>query len=209
MVQTGSPRRSIPANYHTIQMSYSNLPAATIRRLCLYARHRRSHPLFRCRWCRDNRTKKGGTDAPSKSLIINLVKALSTVFRPGEDDSQKVEVAIPIAEAAWVIAFIKWCVGTPTVLFDNEEVVSSGADTVVTVRVSMADAQVHRPQIVILNELGEIKDLIRDLPGGAGDFKGMIGRKLFATHLMQNLFGKPSSLAFRACIEALPLACRF
>jgi hypothetical protein len=77
---------------------------------------------------RDDRTKKRGTDAPSKSLIINLVKALSTVFRLGEDDSQKVEVTIPIAEAAWVIAFIKWCVGTPTVLFDNEEVVSSGAD---------------------------------------------------------------------------------
>ena len=152
-------------------------------------------------------TESGCTDMPSRKLIVNLVQALSAVFRIGDSDSRKVEVTVPLAESAWVIAFIKWSVGTPNVVADSEEIIKGEDDAVVTVRISKADAQISRPQIVTFNEVGEIKHLIKDLPGGLGSFGGMISPRLFGTLLMRELFGRPESLASRACVEALPLAC--
>jgi hypothetical protein len=153
-------------------------------------------------------TESGGTDAPSQKLIVNLVQALSAVSRIGDSDSRKVDVTVPLAESAWVIAFIKWTVGTPHVVADDsEEIIKGEDDAVVTVRISKADAQISRPQIVTINEIGDIKHLVKDLPGGLGHFGGMISLTLFGTLLMQKRFGRPESLAFRACVEALPLAC--
>ncbi|KIM98567.1 hypothetical protein OIDMADRAFT_181879 [Oidiodendron maius Zn] len=149
-------------------------------------------------------TKSG---VPSQKLIVNLVQALSAVSRIGDSDSRKIEVTVPLAESAWVIAFIKWSVGTPNVVADSEEIIKGEGDAVVTVRISQAGAEISRPQIVVLNEVGEIKHLIKDLPGGLGSFGGMISLRLFGTLLMQERFGGHESLAFRACVEALPLAC--
>jgi hypothetical protein len=143
-------------------------------------------------------TRRCGTDAPSQKLIVNLVQALSAVSRIGDSDSQKVEITVLPAEFAWIIAFIKWAVGTPTVVTGNEEVIKGEDEAVVTVRILTTDALTSRPQITTLNELGEIKDLVKDLPRGLGTFSGMISLKRFSS---------PESLAFRACVEALPLTC--
>jgi hypothetical protein len=56
----------------------------------------------------------------------------------------------------------------------NEEIVKSETDEIR----SNADAQVCRPQIVVLDEVGEIKDLVKDRHRGLRNSAGMINQDI-------------------------------
>jgi len=152
-------------------------------------------------------TQTCGTDAPSQTFIIELIEAISKAFRLGNSESYNIEIRTPFAESAWTIAFLKWCIETPTVVINKENLITGEGERRLIVRVSKPRPFTCQPQIVVLNEIGEIKNLVPDLPLSTGKFEGMIGLKAFGALLMHNLFGDSNSLPYRACVEALPLAC--
>jgi len=151
--------------------------------------------------------QQNGTNAPSQRFIIELIEAMSKIFRLGSSETCTLEIKAPLTEAAWTIAFIKWCVETPTVVTNEENLVACEANRAIIVRILNKPAQACQPQIAILNDIREIKSLLLDLPSGLEKFEGMISQRAFGALLMQTLFGDSNSLPYRACIEALPWAC--
>jgi hypothetical protein len=110
---------------------------------------------------REQEIEEFGPAAPSPILIAKLVQSLADVFTIGNNERRKVAITASPAESAWIIVFVKWCTGLlPTVVSDRQHIIKKGTNLYVTVTVSY---QVCRSQIVVLNEVGEINELVREL----------------------------------------------
>ena len=155
---------------------------------------------------KETKSENFNTIGPSREVLVQLVKAISSVCRIGQ--AEKLEVTVPITQAPWIIAFVKWCVGTtPNVVLENETVICTEPKSPVIIRVLISNPLRDSIEISTLNEIGEVRDLIKDLPDGFETFRGMVGMSHFAKHLMSDLFGPETSTPFRACVQALPYAC--
>jgi len=144
--------------------------------------------------------------APSGKAVAELVRGVRGLGRIGEPGKQeKLLVRTPTSQGAWIVAFLKWCLGAPPSigLHDGTALLTEPASRVL---VTLDETQDDIISISQVKETGEITDLVRPLTG-QDTYKGMIGARIFVQKLLHDLFGSEQSILHRACLEALPYAC--
>lgn len=134
---------------------------------------------------------------PSSDILSRLILALSDLKRLGE--AQSVHIKTNVAGGAWIIAFIKWCLGEPpTVILpkSKETLIQSSS----RVYVYLHDGE--NTEISTQDVLGSISDLWKEQTLKTEDFNGMVHLPNLANRLMQYL-GPETSLNYRAGREAI------
>jgi hypothetical protein len=141
---------------------------------------------------------------PSGKVVRELVKAASSLGRLGQ--THKLYLKIPLSQAAWVIAFLKWCLGAPpSVMMGGNPPLLTQPDSSVFVNL-VVESKHDDIEVRMVDEVGNITELVRELPDGLGGLKGMIEVRTYAQKLLQYI-GPPDSTPYRACLEALPYGC--
>ena len=143
------------------------------------------------------------TASPSAKVVVQLVKAMSSLGRMGE--VHKMYVQIPAGQAPWIIAFIKWCFGSPPSVVLGDRNLLAQDDSLVLVKL-VAEPKNDDIEIVLLDELGDVSELVRSLPDGWRAVKGMISVTTYAQKILQYV-GPESSIQYRACVEIIPYGC--
>ena len=143
------------------------------------------------------------TPSPSKKVVVELVKAMSSLGRLGEN--RRMRVRVPEKQAPWIIAFVKYSFGLPPSVFLGDEHLLVQADSPISINV-VAEAKNNDIEIVFLDELGDISELLADLPDGMKEMKGMISVRTYAQKILQYV-GVESSIQYRACLEIFPYGC--
>ena len=141
--------------------------------------------------------------APSSDTLFKLISTLSDLERLGE--AQSVHVETPIDGAAWIIAFIKWCIGEPltvTSLKPMVVLIQSSSRVYLHLRQDTLETKISTQDIV-----GSISDLWTDRSTTTGDFNGMVQLPNLANRLMTYL-GPKTWLQHRAGREAISFGCR-
>ena len=112
---------------------------------------------------------------------------------------------MPIDDAAWIIAFIKWCLGEPPILILPDKLS----------RTIQSNSRVHlhltiekSPEVKVWTQdiVGSISDLWSNSHVTVLDFNGMIHLPNLAARLMARL-GSETCLEYRAGREAISLRC--
>ena len=141
--------------------------------------------------------------APSSDTLIKIVSTLSDLERLGE--AQSVHIETPVDGAAWIIAFIKWCLGEPpTVTMPETMVTLVRSSSRVHLHLLRATAET---KISTQDVVGSISDLWGARSTADGDFNGMVRLPNLANRLMTYL-GPKTGLHYRAGREAISLGCR-
>ena len=145
---------------------------------------------------------------PSPAVFSKMITSISTLARLGEDTGKYhfLRLRIPHAQAAWTIAFLKWCLGSPpTVVKENGTMLLSQTDCQAYVY-PLADVKNDDVELSIWDEVGSMKQLFKGLRDGLGSIQGMISVRRFAEKLLQRT-GATGSVQQRAALEMLPYAC--
>jgi hypothetical protein len=144
---------------------------------------------------------------PSSTTLIKLIKAISNLARLGQTHS--VHVKVYLTESAWIIAFIKWCLGAPPTVILQHGAPGLVQDDCQVFVYPLADerAGASGATIIAMDDLGAITELLSDLPSGSGDFNAMLRVPSFAYRLLR-YFGPEDSLKYRAGREAIMYGCR-
>lgn len=147
-------------------------------------------------------------EVPSDKTIAALVTALSHTARLGDENS-KVRVSTPMMYAAWIIAFIKWCLGqSPRVIFEDGR--TRGLDSDSQVSVQFVQPEEHNGvRVETYDHVGNLKDLISDQSSSQSDLNGLVSARTYGQTVLRERFGAPTNIEYRACLQALPYACAF
>ncbi|KAL6716131.1 hypothetical protein ACLMJK_005697 [Lecanora helva] len=146
-------------------------------------------------------------NTPPSNLLFQLVSALSKLERLGETESVHVET--PVADAAWIIAFIKWCLGEPPILVlsnDPSSIIQSESRVHLHLMRDLSASPASPTKIWTQDTIGSINDLWSDHSVAVGDFNGMVHLPELAARLMAFL-GPKTWLEYRAGREAISLGC--
>jgi hypothetical protein len=144
--------------------------------------------------------------APSRKAVGELVRGVRSLGRIGEQgEKDKLLITTPTNQAAWIVAFLKWCLGAPPSigLQDGTALLTEPTSQVL---VTLDETQDNVISISQVKETGEITDLVRPFTG-LDTYKGMVSTRVFMQKLLHDLFGSEQSLPYRACLQALPYAC--
>ena len=142
---------------------------------------------------------------PSSDILSRLIAALSDLERLGESQSVHVETACDVG--AWIIAFIKWCLGEPpTVILPTESRAESSSRVYLHLQ---PFGQSRDMKIWTQDVIGSIRNLWtgRSMEAGTEDFHGMVHLPHLADRLMM-VFGPEAGLGRRAAREAISSGCR-
>ena len=143
------------------------------------------------------------TNTPSTKLIVGLTMAMSRLARIGEE-VKRVEVTASVGAAAWLLAFIKWSLGTPPVtVFPDGRTFAPHNDSRVILRITKEPS---KAQVDIYDYTDNIKNMVVDTLARTG-FVGMVDVRMYGESMLQKYFGSPHDLQYRACVQALPYAC--
>jgi hypothetical protein len=153
-------------------------------------------------FARSDASRDWGT-APSNTAIAELVKAIRGIARIGEE--VKLLITAPINQAAWIAAFLKWCLGIPpSIALQDGTTLLPQLDS--NVLLTLDKTQENIISISQVKEMEQITDLVQPLTG-LGSFRGMVNTRIFMQKLLQDLFGSEEDILHQAALEALPLAC--
>lgn len=145
-------------------------------------------------------------EVPTDKAIGALVTALSHTARLGDENS-KVRISTPSAFAAWIIAFVKWCLGQPPrIIFENGR--TRGLDSDSQVSVQFRPGAYGEVRVETYDHVGNLKDLVSD-QGPSHDLKGLVSVRTYGQSKLRKRFGAPTTIQYRACLQALPYACSF
>lgn len=135
--------------------------------------------------------------------VIGLTQAMSQLARVGER-LQRIEIKTKAANAAWLVAFVKWCLGAPpAIVFHDGKSLTGIGDSPVVLRV-LKNAQ--EIQVSLQDYTGKIENLVSAVPDILS-FRGLVSVGAYGKAVMRNLFRNPQDLEYRACVQALPFAC--
>ena len=150
--------------------------------------------------------QKDATIAPSVDAIAGLTQAMSHLARVGEE-GQRVEIVATADQAAWFVAFVKWCLGAPpTIVLYNGRTLTSESASQVTLRLVKSTGKAQGIRVDLHEYTGSIKNLVRTVTSFS-EFKGLVGVGIYGQVMLRQRFGPPSDLRHRACVQALPYAC--
>ncbi|PMD44875.1 hypothetical protein L207DRAFT_629422 [Hyaloscypha variabilis F] len=148
--------------------------------------------------------KKFTMAAPNKA-IVELTQAMSCLARVGEE-TRRIEITTTSDNAAWFIAFVKWCLGAPpTIVSYNGRTLAENASQVI-IRLIESTGKSHEVRIDLHEYTGNIKNLVRDVSSNS-EFKGLVRVGVYGQAMLRQLFGPADDLRHRACVQALPYAC--
>jgi hypothetical protein len=138
--------------------------------------------------------------APSPEMVIQLVDVLRQVARIGESTITGATIKAGAA-AAWVVAFIKWCLGLPpTIYVEDNRQPPRQSDSVITLVIPKTPERLQRGlEITIHDRLNDIGQLIA--PPSTRPFSGMVTVKNYGSWLLESFGLRGTSL--RALHEAL------
>jgi hypothetical protein len=149
---------------------------------------------------------KFATRAAPNDAVVALTQAMSRLARVGER-LQRIEILTVATHAAWLVAFVKWCLGTPpTIVFRDGRSLAPDGDPQVVLRVLKSVGQTDEIRIDVHDYTGKIENLVRTLPSRAG-FTGLVSVSAYGKAVLRTLFGTQTDLPYRACAQALPYAC--
>jgi len=154
-------------------------------------------------------TEKHGIATPSVETIAALMEGLSATARVGED-AQRLEIHTTAAQAAWIVAFVKWCTGAPPLIVrqDDQEVLGQPGETApsIMLRLLRGAGKSKLTRIETYDPVGKLKRLITSV-GGLSSTKGLVSVGVYGEAVLRQRFGTKSDVMYRACVGALPQAC--
>ncbi|KAL6714543.1 hypothetical protein ACLMJK_007968 [Lecanora helva] len=145
------------------------------------------------------------TMTPPNNVVCELTKGLSQLARVGEQ-LQKIEIVTTSEHAAWLVAFIKWCLGRPPVIIlKGNRPLAPETDNNIIVRLAKRGTELR---MNTFDCIGNIKNLVATDKLPRVPFSGMVDVRTFGLATLNRHFGHPDEPKYRACLQALPHACK-
>ncbi|KAH6963314.1 hypothetical protein DER45DRAFT_104508 [Fusarium avenaceum] len=138
--------------------------------------------------------------APSPEMVVKLVDVLRMVARIGESTTTGATIKTGAA-AAWVAAFIKWCLGLPPSIYmeDNQQLLRQPGSVITLVIPKTLEGLRKRLEITVHDSLDHLGQLIA--PPSTRPFSGMATIENYGRWLLESFGLRGTSL--RALHEAL------
>jgi len=149
--------------------------------------------------------QKMATMVPPSDVVVGLTQTMSCLARVGEE-TRRIEITTPGDHAAWLAAFVKWCLGAPPTIVSQNGRSLVQNDSRVILRLIETTKKAQEIRIELHDYTGNITKLVRGI-SSLGEFKGLVGVRVYGQAMLRRLFGPPSDPRYRACVQAVPYAC--
>lgn len=152
--------------------------------------------------------ERHGVALPPLDTVMGLTEALSHIARVGEEGgSARVRILTTAGQAAWFVAFVKWCLGAPPrIVLHQGRALGSEATSPVTFELVRSTGRAQETRIETYDYANELKEVVR-AASSLDRVRGMVTVGTFGQAMMRQRFGTPKDLKYRACAQALPHAC--
>jgi len=152
--------------------------------------------------------ERHGILVPSVETISALVEGIAATSRVGED-AQRLEIHTTASQAAWIVAFVKWCSGTPPLiaLHDGDTLGQPGETAPsIVLRLLRSTGKSKLTRIETYDPVGKLKRLVTSAEG-LSSTKGLMSVGAYGEAVLRQRFGTNDDVKYRACVGALPHAC--
>lgn len=152
--------------------------------------------------------EKHGVVTPSVETISALVEGIAATSRVGED-AQRLEIHTTAAQAAWIVAFVKWCTGAPPlIVLHDGDILGQPGETApsIMLRLLRNTGKSKLTRIETYDPVGKLKRLVTSAEG-LSSTKGLVSVGAYGEAVLRQRFGTNNDVKYRACVGALPHAC--
>ncbi|KAI1110084.1 hypothetical protein F5Y14DRAFT_430185 [Nemania sp. NC0429] len=150
-----------------------------------------------------------GLTSPPVDAVAGLTEALSRIARIGEESGTRVRILTTADQAAWFVAFVKWCMGDPPrIVLGRSRAFNDESISPVTVEIVKSTGRTQYVHIETYSYADELQELVKAVPS-LDRIRGMVPIGTFGQAMMRQRFGSPSDPRYLACEQALLPACNF
>ncbi|KAI0532579.1 hypothetical protein GGR58DRAFT_517599 [Xylaria digitata] len=150
-----------------------------------------------------------GLVSPPVDAVAGLTEALSRIARIGEESGTRVRIHTTAGQAAWFVAFVKWCMGEPPrIVLNQSRAFNDESVSPVTVEIVKSTGRSQYIHIETYNYADELQELVKAVPS-LDRIRGMVPIGTFGQAMMRQRFGSPNDPRYLACEQALLPACNF
>lgn len=150
-----------------------------------------------------------GLVSPPVDAVAGLAEALSRIARIGEESGTRVRILTTADQAAWLVAFVKWCLGDPPrIVLSRSRAFNDESVSPVTVEIVKNTGRSQYVHIETYNYADELQELVKAVPS-LDRIRGMVPIGTFGQAMMRQRFGSPNDPRYLACEQALLPACNF
>ncbi|KAH6975789.1 hypothetical protein EDB80DRAFT_740113 [Ilyonectria destructans] len=150
-----------------------------------------------------------GVASPPVDAVVGLTEALSRIARVGEVGGARVRILTTAGQAAWFVAFVKWCVGAPPrIVLGQGRAFNDDSVSPVTVELVRSTGRAQDVRIETYDYADELEELVR-AASSLDRIRGMVPIGTFGQAMMRQRFGLPNDVKYLACKQALLPACNF
>ena len=207
---TASDKRLVPTSQHLkkllqaleSRLSISGFTESALGWALIFSNQMSGSPEAKDRDKAEN--KLNYTMTPPNNVVCELTKGISQLARVGEQ-LQKIEIVTTSEHAAWLVAFINWCLGKPpAIILEGNRALAPETDNVI-VRLAKRGTELR---INTFDCIGNIKNLVATDKLSMVSFSGMVDVRTFGLATLNRHFGHPDEPKYHACLQALPHACK-
>ncbi|KAI1193356.1 hypothetical protein F5X97DRAFT_43294 [Nemania serpens] len=150
-----------------------------------------------------------GLVSPPVDAVAGLTEALSRIARIGEESGTRVRILTTVDQAAWLVAFVKWCMGDPPrIVLSRSRAFNEESVSPVTVEIVKSTGRSQHVIVEMYNYADELQELVKAVPS-LDRVRGMVPIGTFGQAMMRQRFGSPNDPRYLACEQALLPACNF
>ncbi|KAH7303077.1 hypothetical protein B0I35DRAFT_195163 [Stachybotrys elegans] len=148
-----------------------------------------------------------GMATPPVNAVVGLTEALSRIARIGEGSAARVRILATAGQAAWFVAFIKWCMGVPPrIIFGQGRAFNDDSTSPVTVELIKSTGRAQEVRIETYDYADKLEELVK-AASSLDRISGMVPISTFGRAMMRQRFGLPNDDRYFACQQALLPAC--